>query len=118
MHLHGHLTETDTAADIRCIIITGIENWFLTGDERLEHCRRTVEQIGWFQEVLKVKVTYRLPKSGRQGKSVFESNSSHHRHTAATNSNSKARPNVPGRFQRTTASRRRRQFRCLEGECV
>jgi hypothetical protein len=22
----------DTAADIRCIIITGIENWFLTGD--------------------------------------------------------------------------------------
>jgi hypothetical protein len=32
IHLHGHLKEHDTAADIRCIITKGIEKWFLTGD--------------------------------------------------------------------------------------
>jgi hypothetical protein len=79
--------ETDTAA-LRCIIITGIENWFLTGDTTTEHCRRTVEQISWFQEVLKVKDTYRT-KEWTSGQEVFfQNNSSHHRpHSSHTNSN-------------------------------
>ena len=49
IHLHGHLKETKTAADIRCIIIKGIENWFLTGDTNDPDSIDTVVQIGWFQ---------------------------------------------------------------------
>jgi hypothetical protein len=49
IHLHGHLKETKTAADIRCIIIKGIENWFLTGDTNDPDSIETVDQIGWFQ---------------------------------------------------------------------
>jgi hypothetical protein len=47
--LQGHLTETDTAADIRCMIIKGIENWFLNGDTNNPESIEAVEQIGWFQ---------------------------------------------------------------------
>jgi hypothetical protein len=49
IHLHGHLTENKTAADIRCIITKGIENWFLTGDTNDPDSIEPVEQIGWFQ---------------------------------------------------------------------
>jgi hypothetical protein len=49
IHLHRHLTETKTAADIRCIITKGIENWFLTGDTNDPDSIEAVEQIGWFQ---------------------------------------------------------------------
>ena len=49
IHLHGHLKETKTAADIRCIIIKGIENWFLTGGTNDPDSIETVAQIGWFQ---------------------------------------------------------------------
>jgi hypothetical protein len=49
IHLHGHLKETKTAANTRCIIIKGIENWFLTGDTNDPDSIETVEQIGWFQ---------------------------------------------------------------------
>jgi hypothetical protein len=55
IHLHGHLKENDTAADIRCIIIKGIENWFLTGDTNDPDSIDTVVQIGWFQ-VLKAYI--------------------------------------------------------------
>ncbi len=47
--LQGHLTETETAADIRCMIIKGIENWFLNGDTNNPESIEAVEQIGWFQ---------------------------------------------------------------------
>jgi hypothetical protein len=47
--LQGHLTETRTAADIRCIITKGIENCFLTGDTNDPDSIEPVEQIGWFQ---------------------------------------------------------------------
>jgi hypothetical protein len=43
---YGHLKETDTAADIRCIIIK--VKWFLTGDTN-DPDSETVAQIGWFQ---------------------------------------------------------------------
>jgi hypothetical protein len=49
IHLHARLTETKTAADIRCIIIKGIESWFLTGDTNDPDSVETVAQIGWFQ---------------------------------------------------------------------
>jgi hypothetical protein len=49
IHLHGHLRETKTAADIRCIIIKGIESWFLTGDTNDPDSIETAAQIGWFQ---------------------------------------------------------------------
>jgi hypothetical protein len=49
IHLHGHLKETKTAADIRCIITKGIENWFLTGDTNDPDSIETVERIGWLQ---------------------------------------------------------------------
>jgi hypothetical protein len=49
IHLHGHLIEHDTAADIRCIITKGIENWFLTGDMNDPDSIDTAAQIGWFQ---------------------------------------------------------------------
>jgi hypothetical protein len=45
----GHLKEAKTAADIRCIIIKGIENWFLTGDTNDPDSIETVAHIGWFQ---------------------------------------------------------------------
>jgi hypothetical protein len=45
IHLHGHLRETKTAADLRCIIIKSIESWFLTGE------------IGWSQ-VLRGYIPY------------------------------------------------------------
>jgi hypothetical protein len=32
IHLHGHLKDTKTAADLRRTIIQGIESWFITGD--------------------------------------------------------------------------------------
>jgi hypothetical protein len=54
IHLHGHLEENDTAADIRCIINKGIDKWFLTGDTNDPDSIDTVAQIGWFQ-VLKGK---------------------------------------------------------------
>jgi hypothetical protein len=87
--------------DIRCIIITGIENWFLTGDTNDQSIADiTVEQISWFQEVLKGQDTYRT-KRGRQGKRLFFQS------TAATtesqqpllNSNE---PNVLWALQRTS----------------
>jgi hypothetical protein len=46
IHLHGHLKEHDTAADIRCIITKGIEKWFLTGDTNDPDSIDTVAQIG------------------------------------------------------------------------
>jgi hypothetical protein len=57
IHLHGHLRETKTAADIRCIIIKGIENWFLTGDTNDPDSIETAAQIGWFQ-ILKGYIPY------------------------------------------------------------
>jgi hypothetical protein len=48
IHLHGHLKEHDTAADIRCIITKGIEKWFLTGDTNDPDSIDTAAQIGWF----------------------------------------------------------------------
>jgi hypothetical protein len=38
-----------TAADIRCIITKGIENWFLTGDTKDPESIEPIDQIGWFQ---------------------------------------------------------------------
>ncbi len=38
-----------TAADIRCIIIKGIESWFLTGATNDPDSIETVVRIGWFQ---------------------------------------------------------------------
>ncbi len=49
IHLHGHLRETKPAANIRCIIIKGIESGFLTGDMNDPDSIETVVQIGWFQ---------------------------------------------------------------------
>jgi hypothetical protein len=48
IHLHGHLKETKTVHDLRCIIIKGIESWFITGDTN-DPSSETVAQIGWFQ---------------------------------------------------------------------
>jgi hypothetical protein len=60
------LKENDTAADIRCIIIKGIEKWFLTGDTNDPDSIDTVVQIGWFQ-VLKVYI----PKEWTSKQEVF-----------------------------------------------
>jgi hypothetical protein len=49
IHLHGHLKETKTVHDLRCIIIKGIESWFITGDTNDPESSETVAQIGWFQ---------------------------------------------------------------------
>jgi hypothetical protein len=49
IHLHGHLKERDTAADIRFIITKGIEKWFLIGDTDDPDSIDTAAQIGWFQ---------------------------------------------------------------------
>jgi hypothetical protein len=48
--LNGYLIEIITAADIRCIIIKGIESWFLNGatndpDSTIE----IIDRIGWLQ---------------------------------------------------------------------
>jgi hypothetical protein len=66
IHLHGHLTETKTAADIRCIIIKGIKSWFLTGDTNDPDSIERVVQIGWFQ-VLKGNI----PNDGTSRQEAF-----------------------------------------------
>jgi membrane glycosyltransferase len=60
------MKEHDTAADIRYIIIKGIENWFLTGDTNDPDSIVTVVQIGWFQ-VLKGYI----PKEWTSKQEVF-----------------------------------------------
>jgi hypothetical protein len=41
--------ETHTAADVRYIILKGIESWLLTGDTNDPDSIETIAQIGWFQ---------------------------------------------------------------------
>jgi hypothetical protein len=67
IHLHGHLKENDTAADIRCIIIKGIENWFLTGGTNDPDSIDTVVETGWFQ-VLKGYIPKEWTSSKRSSK--------------------------------------------------
>ena len=76
IHLHEHLKETKTAADIRCIITKGIENWFLTGDTNDPDSIETVERIGWYKCS---KDTFQ--KSGPQGKSTSIGDSAKARRT-------------------------------------
>jgi hypothetical protein len=66
IHLQGHLQGTDTAADIRCKIIKGIENWFLTGDTNDLNSTDPIVQIGWSQ-VLKEYI----PKKWTSGQEKF-----------------------------------------------
>ena len=66
IHLQGHLQGTDTAADIRCTIVKGIEKWFLTGDTNNPNSTDTVVQIGWLQ-VLKGYI----PKEWISGQEKF-----------------------------------------------
>jgi hypothetical protein len=47
--LQKHLIDTSTAADLRCIIVQGIQNWFLTGDKNEPDSTDPNIQIGWFQ---------------------------------------------------------------------
>jgi hypothetical protein len=62
-HLPGHLIETKTAADIRCIITKGIESWFLNGATKDPYSMiETVVRIGWFQML--TGYTYAFPMSG------------------------------------------------------
>ena len=42
------LEDTSTAADLRCIIIQGIQNWFLTGDTNEPDNPDPIIQLGWF----------------------------------------------------------------------
>jgi hypothetical protein len=49
IHLHGHLKDTKTAADLRRTIIQGIESWFITGDTNDPNSSAITVQIGWFQ---------------------------------------------------------------------
>jgi hypothetical protein len=49
IHLQGYLKEAKTAPGLRCIIIKGIESWFITGDTNDPESSETIAQIGWFQ---------------------------------------------------------------------
>jgi hypothetical protein len=49
IHLTEHLKETNTAADLCCIIIKGIESWFITDDTNDPDSSETIAQISWFQ---------------------------------------------------------------------
>jgi hypothetical protein len=49
IHLTVHLKETNTAAKLCCIIIKGIESWFITGDTNDPESSETIAQIGWLR---------------------------------------------------------------------
>jgi hypothetical protein len=47
IHLHGHLKDTKTAADLRRTIIQGIESWFITGDTNDPNSAITAKSVGF-----------------------------------------------------------------------
>jgi hypothetical protein len=94
--LQGHLTETDTAADIRCMIIRASRR-FLNGDTNNPESIEAVEQIGWFQ-VLKGYI----PKSGRQGKSASTDAGVKTRSTLQANSGQQHLLSSSGRMARSS----------------
>jgi hypothetical protein len=47
IHLHGHLKDTKTAADLRRTIIQGIESWFITGRMILTAVRSPSKSVGF-----------------------------------------------------------------------
>ena len=81
IHLHGHLRETKTAADIRCIILKGIVSWLLAGDANDPDSIEPVVQIGWFQVfkgyipnewTLRQETFYRRQRKKRWTKELIE----------------------------------------------
>jgi hypothetical protein len=49
--LAKHLKDASTAADLRCIIVEGIQKWFLTDDTKESDEPDPTTQMGWFQVI-------------------------------------------------------------------
>jgi hypothetical protein len=48
-HLRKHLADTSTAADIRYLMVDGIQHWFLSGTTNDPPSTDPIVRIGWFR---------------------------------------------------------------------
>jgi hypothetical protein len=63
IHLHGHLKDTKTAADLRRTIIQGIESWFITGDTNDPTAVRSPSKSVGFQVITYQKIGHQCKKA-------------------------------------------------------